>query len=272
MLKPGLRRDTEGNMTARNVRTPAVRFFQNTRPSLEMRRSLARAAWLVALLGIVLAARVEFAAAQAAPASESGVFLIRSGGRNIGSERFQIRKVASGWEATAEIQLEVPGGSRVTETCSLRLDANGKPIFYQREQQVPRKGNLTADFRAEGTMLMSKIEAETQEQIFLLPERDLVVLDTNFFHHYALLLRQYDAARPGPQNFNVFVPQEATPSTISLVLLGKETVPSSGTPVALDHFQASTEDIKIEIWATEQREIRRIEIPQATLEILRQTR
>ncbi|MGH9787066.1 MAG: hypothetical protein ACRD88_23085, partial [Terriglobia bacterium] len=235
-------------------------------------RDVSWTAALFALLGIVLAGGAELAAAQTGPATESGVFLIRAGGRNIGTERFQIRQVASGWEATGELQLEVPGGTRVTETCSLRVDASWKPASYQREQQSPRRGTLTADFRPEGTMLAAKAGTETQEQIFLLPERDLVVLDTNFFHQYGLLLRQYDIARPGPQNFHVFVPQEATPSTISLVLLGKETLDSNGAPAELNHFQASTEDIKIEIWATDQREIRRIEIPQATLEIVRQTR
>jgi len=227
---------------------------------------------LVVLLGTVLAGQAESAAAQTAPATESGVFLIRAGGRNIGTERFQIRQVATGWEATGELQLEVSGGTRVTETCTLRLDAAWKPASYQREQQSPRKGTLTADFRPEGTRLTAKTDTDSQEQIFLLPERELVVLDTNFFHQYGLLLRQYDVARPGPQNFHVFVPQEATPSTISVVLLGKETLAINGASAELNHFQASTEDIKIEIWATDQREIRRIEIPQATLEIVRQSR
>jgi hypothetical protein len=224
---------------------------------------------LFALLGIVLAG---LAVAQTGPATESGVFLIRTGGRNIGTERFQIRQVATGWEATGELQLEVPGGTRVTETCTLRVDATWKPASYQREQQSPRKGSLTANFLPEGTQLTAKTDTDAQEQIFLLPERDLVVLDTNFFHQYGLLLRQYDVARPGPQNFHVFVPQEATPSTISVVLLGKESLAINGASAELNHFQASTEDIKIEIWATDQREIRRIEIPQATLEIVRQSR
>jgi hypothetical protein len=229
--------------------------------------------WTAVLFALlVLAGRTEVAAAQTAPASESGVFLIRTGGRSIGTERFQIRQIAMGWEATGELQLEVPGGARVTETCTLRVDAAWKPVSYQREQQSPRKGTLTAEFRPEGTLLTAKTDAASQEQIFVLPERELVVLDTNFFHQYGLLLRQYDAARPGPQNFHVFVPQEATPSTISVVLLGRETLAINGAPAELNHFQASTEDIKIEIWATEQREIRRIEIPQATLEIVRQSR
>ena len=272
LLNASSRQEPEGKIGARHLRAPALCFLHRYRTCSENQRGLVWTLALVALLGTVLIGRAESAAAQTGPAAESGVFLIRSGGRNIGSERFQIRQIAAGWEATGELQLEVPGGQRVTEICSLRVDANWKPTVYQREQQSPKKGSLTADFRPEGTLLTAKAGAETQEQIFLLPDRNLVVLDTNFFHHYGLLLRQYDTGRPGPQNFNVFVPQEATPSTISLVLLGKETLGTDGAPLELNHFQASTEDIKIEIWATDQRESRRIEIPQATIEIVRQTR
>jgi hypothetical protein len=129
---------------------------------------------------------------------------------------------------------------------------------------------LTAQFTPEGTMLSSTTEAGGQEQIFLLPDQGLVVLDTNFFHHYALLLRQYDATRAGRQSFNVFVPQEATPSIINVALIGREQLAVQGSPVELNHFQAATEDIQLEIWATDLREIQRIEIPQANLEIVRQ--
>ena len=152
----------------------------------------------------------------------------------------------------------------------MRTDGKWKPTFYERQQQSPKKGNLTVEFGAVETKLMSKTEAGSEEQIFYLPDHDLVILDTNFFHQYALLLRQYDASRPGPQNFSVFVPQEATPAMISLTLVGKDNLRINEATLELDHFQAATEDIKIEIWATPEGEIQRIEIPQAKLEIVRQ--
>ena len=227
---------------------------------------------LAAVLASVLASGPQVSAqtAPGAPSSEAGVFLIRSNGTEIGSERFQIRQTDAGWEATGELRLQVPGGPQVSETSTLRLGANWKPARYERRQQAPQKGTLTAEFSAEGTLLSSNTEAGAQEQIFLLPADALVVLDTNFFHQYAVLLRQFDTARTGTQSFNVFVPQEATPSIIRVTLIGPETLTIQGAPVELQHFRATTEDIQLEIWATGRREIQRIEIPQANLEIARQ--
>ena len=225
---------------------------------------------IVAFLAAGLAGGIRSGAAQSAPATENGVFLIRSNGREIGSERFRIRQTASGWEATGELRLEVPGGPWVLETSSLQMDANWMPTSYERLQQAPQKGSLTAEFSADGTLLTSNAEASSLEQIFLLPNEELVVLDTNFFHQYSLLLRQFDGSGRVRQSFNVFVPQEATPSIIRVTLVGRETLPVQGTPVELQHFQAATEDIRLEIWTTDRREIQRIEIPQANLEIVRQ--
>jgi len=225
---------------------------------------------LLALLAAVLTWGGRFAAAQSAPAEERGAFVIRSNGRSIGNERFQIRQTAAGWEATGELQLDVPGAPRVSESSLLRANADWKPASYERRQQAPQKGTLTAEFGADGTLLSSTTEAGKQEQVFQLPEEGVVVLDTNFFHQYGLLLRRFDMARTGTQSFNVFVPQEATPSLIRVTLVGQETLPVQGTPVALRHFRATTEDVQIEIWTTERREIQRIEIPQANLEIVRQ--
>jgi hypothetical protein len=237
---------------------------------------------LAAVLAAVLASGPQLSAAQArsgAPASpagsgpassETGVFEIRSNGTAIGSERFQIRQTDAGWEAAGELQLQVPGGSKVSETSLLRVDRDWKPARYERRQQAPQTGSLTAEFSPEGTLLSANTGAGSQEQIFLLPEEGLVVLDTNFFHQYAVLLRQFDTARAGTQSFNVFVPQEATPSILRVTLVGPETLAVQGAPLELQHFRAATEDIQLEIWTTVRREIQRIEIPQANLEIVRQ--
>ena len=232
---------------------------------------LLNSSWIVrSVLALVLAGWAEVLVAQSAPdGPESGVFAIRANGSALGTERFQIRQNGSGWEASGDLQLQIPGGPKVSETSKLRMDAEWRPASYERRQQSPQKGILTVEFTPEGSHLSSSTDAGSQDQIFLLP-KEVVVLDTNFFHQYGLLLRQFDMARTGLQRFNVFVPQEATPSLISLTLVARETLPVGGTPVELLHFRAATEDIQLEIWATEQRQIQRIEIPQAKLEIVRQ--
>ncbi len=225
--------------------------------------------WLPILLWIPLSGLAAALAAESTPA-ERATFSILSEGRKIGTEKFEIAPVASGWEATGEIQLELPGGPRVTETSSLRLDPNFQPTSYERRQKSPKPGSVSVQFGKTETTLTSTTEAGTETQVFFLPGSPLAVLDTNFFHHYALWLRQYDPARSGPQHFNVFVPQEATPGTISLELQGLEKQTVGKISVELNHFRAVTEDVKIEIWATPEGAIYRLSIPQANLEIIRE--
>ena len=219
---------------------------------------------------IALVAVFPGASAASAAEPESGVFRILSEGRQIGAEKFTITGGSAGFEAEGELELETPGSPKVSERCSMRLDANLRPSYYERRQEAPQKGTLTAKFETSGTTLSSQTEAGTQDQIFYLSDHDLVVLDTNFFHHYAFLIRLYNRSRPGPQSFTVFIPQEALPGTISLAFQGKESVTAGNTTEELDHFQATTEEVKIEIWATLEGEIQRLLIPQANLEIVRQ--
>ena len=202
--------------------------------------------------------------------SDSGVFSILAAQHQVGTEKFKITPIASGLEATGEIQLDMPGVPKSTETCFLRLDSNLRPTSYERQQKSPKKGTLIAQFGSPESKLSAKTETGSDERIFYLPDKHLVVLDTNFFHHYAILIHQYDSIQSGVQQFNVFVPQEATPGTISLELKGKENQSTGKTTQELNHFEAVTDQVKIGIWATPAGEIYRISIPQANLEVVRQ--
>jgi hypothetical protein len=203
--------------------------------------------------------------------SDSGTFLILANNKRLGTEKFQIKRGATGWDATAELQIEGDKGAKTSETATFHLDSALRPAKYTREQRAPVAGNLAVVFMPEETQLAAMVAGgEPQQEEFVLPLENLAVLDTNFFHHYALLLRLYDSAKGGAQPFNVFVPQEALPGTITLKFIAKESVPVGQTTKELDHFQAVTEELQIEIWATPERAIQRISIPAATLEVVRQ--
>jgi hypothetical protein len=202
--------------------------------------------------------------------SDSGVLLILANNTRVGTERFQVRSTATGWEAAAELQVEA-SGSKTSESATLRLDAALGPTSYQRVQKSPLTATLEVRFggKAETTLVSSAAGGEPVEQVFYLPENDLAVLDTNFFHHYALLLLHYDRARGGPQPFNVFIPQEALPGTITLSFVAAEPLPER-PDVMLDHFRATTEELEMEIWVTPQGALQHITIPAVGLEVLRQ--
>jgi hypothetical protein len=201
---------------------------------------------------------------------DSGVLVILLQGRKVGTERFKITPSASGVEATGDLDVEMPGSGRASETCTLKLDQKLRPLSYVRQQRSPKKGSINVDFGSPETTVTTTVEGANDERIFYLPADHLAVLDTNFFHHYALLVRQYDSIKNGSQLFNVFVPQEATPATISLEFVGVESITLGKTARKLNHFAAQTDETKIEIWAGPDGEIYRMAIPQANLEILRQ--
>ncbi|MBI2815639.1 MAG: hypothetical protein HYX72_01740 [Acidobacteria bacterium] len=207
---------------------------------------------------------------QKSSTTDSGVFVILSSQQRVGSEKFKITSTVTGTEAAGEIEVNMPGSPKASETCMLKLGPGLYPVSYERQQKSPKKGSIAAQFGSPESKLVSSTEAGTENRIFFLPADHLTVLDTNFFHHYTLLLRQYDAERGGPQQFNVFVPQEATPGTIKLEFQGKENQQVGKTVREFNHYQAATDDVRIDIWATPQAEIYRMAIPQANLEVVRQ--
>ncbi|MBI3933929.1 MAG: hypothetical protein HY316_04500 [Acidobacteria bacterium] len=232
-----------------------------------LRRVLMAFSLFVLLAGIPLAPAQDASSRQAA---DSGVFQILSAKNRVGTEKFQIRPAGAGWDAAGELELQGPGSAKVSETSSLRLDSTLLPTSYERIQKSPIDGKLVAQFGASETILEMTTTEEPYQQIFYLPRNDLVVLDTNFFHHFAVLLRLYDRAKGMAQPFNVFIPQEALPGTINLQYLTKESVTVGKETRELDHFQAVTDELQIEIWATPEGVIQLISIPQANLEVVRQ--
>lgn len=236
------------------------------------RTRLHRAAIALSLLAVL--AWLPSALAQGSAdnsAADSGVFLILSGNKRVGTEKFKIQPDGEGWLATGELQLQGPDGKKVTETCSLQLDGKLLPTHYERIQKSPQNARLVVQFGSPETVLdVTTTKGEPYHQVFYLPKNGLVVLDTNFFHQFSLLLRLYDRAKPVAQPFNVFIPQEALPGTINLKYLSRESVPVGETTQELDHFQAVTDELEIEIWATPEGAIQHLSIPQANLEVVRQ--
>jgi hypothetical protein len=202
--------------------------------------------------------------------ADSGVFVILADQKKIGTEKFKITESADGIEATAQIEVEAPGAPKITETASLKIGKNRMPISYIRQQTAPKKGTLTVDFGTPESKLSSKTSEGSDDRLFYLPSERLAVLDTNLFHQYAVLIREYDITQGGAQLFNVFVPQEATPGTLRLEFLGNEQQTIGKASRDMGHFQITTDEVKMDLWATPKGELYKISIAQAKLEVVRQ--
>ncbi len=199
-------------------------------------------------------------ACSAADAVDRGVFHIVADGKEIGVERFEITPTPEGTKATGELQITL-AGTRTTETCTLLL-RGVEPVRYERVQRSPKHGSASVVFGPEKAAAHYKTsEGGTQEMDFYVP-KNVVVLDTNFFHHYALLLRQYDFLKGGAQHLNVLVPQEASPGMIR--------VEYTGNDGGLRKLTAATDSLEIEMWANDAGQIMKLAVPEAKVEITRE--
>jgi hypothetical protein len=222
--------------------------------------NLRLAAWLACALLLAAAA----ARGAAKEAGEKGVFHIVVDGREIGVERFEIAPVPQGLRATAELQMQVEGVGRMVETSTLLLRGGIEPIKYERVQKSPKHGTVTVDFGPEKASAHYKTsEGGTQDMAFYVP-KDVVVLDTNFFHHYTLLVRQYDFIKSGPQHMNVLVPQEASPGMVRVEYAG----PDQG----LRKLTATTDAMQIEIWTNDAGQVMKLAAPAAKVEVTREVK
>lgn len=192
--------------------------------------------------------------------SDSGTFEIRANGKVVGTEKFKIARDGASWDSSAELALQA-GEAKSDERASLRLNSLMRPESYLRDQKSPNLASLAVRFGEKETSLVATSGKESNEQIFFLPQGFLIILDTNFFHHYTLLLRQYARSQGGEQAFNVFIPQEALPGAVSLTHVSK-----AGDN---DLWKVTTDEIEMEIVARESGAIQKITIPSAGLEITR---
>jgi hypothetical protein len=226
---------------------------------MDRSRTLRYLQGLIATAVLLLA--VTQAGAQNSPSfSDSGTFEIRANGKVIGDEKFKIVRNGANWESSAELVLKV-GETSSDEKATLRLGPSMRPEEYLRDQKAPNLASLAVRFGDKETSLVATSGKASNERVFYLPPGFLVVLDTNFFHHYTFLLRQYARAQGGEQAFNVFIPQEALPGAVNLTYVSK----------AKDDelWKVTTDELEMNIEARENGAIQKIAIPSAGLEITR---
>lgn len=218
---------------------------------------------LSAIVALMLAFTLTLAPAGAQNSSnfsDSGTFEIRASGKVIGTEKFKISRTDANWESSAELAIKI-GEAGSDEKSSLRLNQSMRPEEYLRDQKAPNIASLAVHFGDKESSLVATSGKASNEQVFYLPQGFLVILDTNFFHHYTFLLRQYARSQGGEQAFNVFIPQEAFPGSVNLTLVSK----------AKDDelWKVTTDELEMEIVARENGAIQKITIPSANLEITR---
>jgi hypothetical protein len=206
--------------------------------------------------------------ARATPAGgfvpEKGKFHIVVNGQEVGREEFEIAPSGSNWVAhgTSELQT-AQGATKVSGT--LEFHADGTPAKYEWSTQGAKKASANIAFNGPTATIELHVEGArpfTQQFTFNSPQ--VVVLDNNLYHQYAVLARLYDWNKKGVQTFSVLVPQEETPGTLTVESVGLQDVDGK----KFEELQVKTEDIELDLYLEGER-LMRIVAPAANAQIVR---
>jgi hypothetical protein len=196
---------------------------------------------------------------------EKGSFRILVKGQPMGKEEFEIGPSGGNWIAHGTSEIQGPEGvTHVSGT--LELHPDGTPVRYEWSTQGAKKAAATIDFSGSTATIELRLEGArpfTQQFTFNSPQ--IVVLDNNLYHQYAVLARLYDWEKKGPQTFSVLVPQELTPGTVTVESLGSQDVDGK----KLDELSVKTEDLEVDLYLEGQRLVR-IVAPGSNAEIVRE--
>jgi hypothetical protein len=194
-------------------------------------------------------------------ADDHGHFEITLNGQKVGSEDFSISKSGSSWVAKGSTDLHSANGSGKV-TGELHLSANGSPLKYVWTSDTGKKASSTTTFDGLTAKMSTTIAgaANPIKQDFLF-KPPVVILDNNLYHQYGILARLYNWSAGGPQNFNVLIPQEHMPGSITVEMLSPEN--------GLQQLRVHTADLDVLLFTDSSHRLMRISVPTAHAEILR---
>ena len=178
---------------------------------------------------------------------ETARFTIRQDGRTIGTEEFTIRARDKGYVAEGKTQLV---GDPSSLSCRMELDENLNPTSYEYNHGLGTIRIKIQNPTSEMTIGERGAESSTE---FRFPP-GAAILDSNFFHHYLLLLYRIKGA---DQTFPVFVPQD--------MQAGQARVRSTGNRT----FALEVGDVKLEATVDSAGRLTRLAVPAAKVVVER---
>lgn len=177
--------------------------------------------------------------------TETGQFNIFQDGKKIGSEQYSISKASQGYRVEGRTSI---GNENISS--KMELDEKLIPTFYE---YAKGKGTIRVKIMDPVSELESFIDGETSSVDFRFPERG-IILDTNFFHHYLILLYRFQMGEP---MFSVFIPQTMGLGSVSVSSTGPRT------------FNLDTGEVKFEATTDADGRLIRLAVPDAKVVIER---
>jgi hypothetical protein len=197
---------------------------------------------------------------------DRGTLQIQVDGHPAGTEEFEIHSSAGEWTARGSAEVAGENGGRAKVTGKLELTPDGAPLRYEWTASSPRKAAATIEFAGTVAKMELRIEgASPYSQDFTFPSPPVIILDNNMYHHYAVLARIYDWEHKESKTYNVLIPQDLTPGTVSVEYGGQQVVDGK----KLDVLRVRSTDLEIEVYCENSR-MMRLEVPSAKAVVTRQ--
>jgi hypothetical protein len=148
---------------------------------------------------------------------ETGSFTIYQDGKKIGTEDFTITPRSGSYVVDGHTII-ADSGQNADLLSHMELDADLKPTLYQFTSAV---GSIRLKIENPISQFEYSFQGDKQTDDVRFPD-DGVIIDSNFFHHYAILLYRV-AGKSGKTTVSGFAPQELHMGPIEIRSTGNST-------------------------------------------------
>jgi hypothetical protein len=174
---------------------------------------------------------------------ETATFTVSIDGSPVGTEEFSLLRNGPGFLAQARTELRV-GGESIDARSAMRLDSNLALLSYEFLSGGQR---IELTVAAPTTEVSVTVDGRETTLSIRLPANGVIV-DSNFFHHYVMLL--YRLGRTGG-SLPAFVPQQMTLGSLTVMPTGDNT------------YELTTENVRMEATTDAEGRLVRLEVPEA---------
>jgi len=148
---------------------------------------------------------------------ETGRFTIYQEGKKIGTEEFTITPKKGGYVVEGHTVIS-DANQKADLKSVMELNDSLKPLSYEFDSAI---GSIKLKVDAPISQLEFTIQGEKHTEDVRFPN-DGIIIDTNFFHHYAILLYRI-GANAGSTTIPAFAPQELQLGPLTVRNLGNST-------------------------------------------------
>jgi hypothetical protein len=149
------------------------------------------------------------------------------------------------------------------------MDGRYLPRSYELKSDVDgQKGGIRSQFSPNQVIFEYSGGDRSQRSGLLLGDR-VTVLDTNVFHQFIFLTRQFKyGGGATPQNSEVVIPQEKETGILKIRELGKENIVVKGKKYSTTHLRVDSDALQIHVWVDGNRIPRKIAVPDKQIEVI----